>query len=289
MFVVLVILGGLVTGYIFWYHHRPQPAAIPQQRLFTGITYTREVRTQPIPQVIHVVAIDLTTPELRFFVTPQDTLPDYVYTARTTSQFLQEFGLQLAINGDFFDPWRDKHLFDYYPHEGDGVNVHGLTISQGSTVSAGYGKVGEYATLYITADNHASFAPPAAPVVTAISGNTMLLIDGVFTLATSQEAYLTERHPRTAIGLTQDEQTLLLVVVDGRQPNYSEGASTAELTAILQTYGAYNALNLDGGGSSTLVMAGTDGQPQQLNSPIHNRIPFRERPIANHLGIWMQQ
>ncbi len=48
-------------------------------------------------------------------------------------------------------------------------------------------------------------------------------------------------------------------------------------------------MNLDGGGSSTMVVAGRDGQSRVLNSPIDNYIPGRERPVANHLGIFATQ
>ena len=79
---------------------------------------------------------------------------------------------------------------------------------------------------------------------------------------------------------------MLLVVVDGRQPNYSEGVTLVELTEIVAGYGGDTALNLDGGGSTALIARGRTGQPIQLNSPIDNRIPGRERPVANHLGIY---
>lgn len=59
----------------------------------------------------------------------------------------------------------------------------------------------------------------------------------------------------------------------------------AELAGTLVQYGAWTALNLDGGGSTDLVVAGPGG-PQVLSSPIHNHIPGRERPVANHLAIY---
>ena len=81
--------------------------------------------------------------------------------------------------------------------------------------------------------------------------------------------------------------TLLLVVVDGRQPNYSGGVTLPELADLVVEFGGWAALNLDGGGSSTLVAEGPDGRPRVLNSPIHGRHPpGRERPVANHLGVY---
>jgi exopolysaccharide biosynthesis protein len=82
-------------------------------------------------------------------------------------------------------------------------------------------------------------------------------------------------------------ETLWLIVVDGRQQNYSEGVTLAELAGIAVELGADRALNLDGGGSSTLVMA-RDRGAKVLNAPIHTRVPMRERPVANHLGVYAQ-
>ena len=58
-----------------------------------------------------------------------------------------------------------------------------------------------------------------------------------------------------------------------------------EMGDLMLKYGVYTGMNLDGGGSSTLVIEGADGQPQVLNSPIHARIPGLERPVASHFGV----
>ncbi len=87
--------------------------------------------------------------------------------------------------------------------------------------------------------------------------------------------------------LDKSREHFLIFVVDGRQPNYSEGIPLPELAEIAIKHGADIALNLDGGGSSTLVKEGADGEAVVLNSPIHLRVPpGRERPVANHLGIF---
>ncbi|MDR2384788.1 MAG: Ig-like domain-containing protein [Tannerella sp.] len=65
-----------------------------------------------------------------------------------------------------------------------------------------------------------------------------------------------EAHPRTAAGYSQDGKKVFLLVVDGRQENYSVGAVTNHLAAILKAFGAYSAVNLDGGGSSCMVVDG---------------------------------
>jgi len=77
-----------------------------------------------------------------------------------------------------------------------------------------------------------------------------------------REGFDTENHPRTAIGYTRDKRFLVLAVVDGRQPGYSHGISLYELAKILLEFGCHEALNLDGGGSSTMVI-----RNRVVNSP----------------------
>jgi hypothetical protein len=282
--IVLIIIALIIAGLQFWYTHRPLPPAITDQSLFEGVTYTRIIQTDPIAQIIHITKIDLQADGLSFLVTPSGELNNFDFEARTTSQFLDEFDLQLAINADFFDPWKDYGPLNYYPHVGEGANVRGLSASQGDITTVGYVPPQDYVTLYISKDNRASFSTPEGEIYNAVSGNISILDDGQIPQF-EDEPYFQKRHPRTAVGLTEDENTLILVIVDGRQPNYSQGATLPELSQILVDAGAHNAINLDGGGSSTIVMS-ENGNPSQLNSSIQSRIPARERPIANHLGIY---
>ncbi len=67
--------------------------------------------------------------------------------------------------------------------------------------------------------------------------------------------FITDRHPRTAIGKLPDGH-LLLVTVDGRQPGYSTGMALRQLAELLLEFGAVDAINLDGGGSTTMVIDG---------------------------------
>jgi hypothetical protein len=277
---VVALLVGIIG---FWYAHRPLPSA-GQWTLFPGIEYIREVISTPRPMVNHIVSIDLTSSGLSFLVTPGvGSLP-----ACTTSQFVDEFDLQLGINGDFFDPWRDYGIWDYYPHVGDPVNLRGLTISNGDLVTEGYVPQDSFDTIYFSADNRVLFEKPK-DTLNAISGNLMLVRDGIPIRTAGNNAYLNSVHPRTAVAVNKAGDKLLFVLVDGRQPRYSEGATIADMVEIVLRHGAYTALNLDGGGSTTLVIENKYGEAIVLNSPIHNRIPGRERPIANHLGVFVSQ
>ena len=84
------------------------------------------------------------------------------------------------------------------------------------------------------------------------------------------------RNPRTAAGISRDGSTLYLVTVDGRRPT-DAGMTLPELAKVMMQLGAYDAMNFDGGGSTTMVV---DGQ-------IVNRPPDQagERPIGSGLLI----
>lgn len=66
-------------------------------------------------------------------------------------------------------------------------------------------------------------------------------------------AFGIRRNPRTIAGLTPDHH-LLLVAIDGRQPDWSVGASFIEEARVMRSLGAVNAVNLDGGGSTTVTI-----------------------------------
>ena len=61
------------------------------------------------------------------------------------------------------------------------------------------------------------------------------------------------RHPRTAIGIKENGDVLILVV-DGRIPDYSNGATLVDLALTLKAFGAVDSINLDGGGSSIMLI-----------------------------------
>jgi hypothetical protein len=90
------------------------------------------------------------------------------------------------------------------------------------------------------------------------------------------------RHPRTALGLDPSGRWLTLLVVDGRQPGYSEGVSLHELAQMMRGAGCWRALNLDGGGSSVMLAADGSQGYQMLNRPSDRQGP---RPIPVMLGI----
>jgi hypothetical protein len=91
-------------------------------------------------------------------------------------------------------------------------------------------------------------------VLDVLGGYPMLMSNGVV-VATSCTQSLCLRNPRTAVGIRADGK-LLLVVVDGRQTGYSVGMTLVELANLMKYLGAVTAMNMDGGGSSTMVVKG---------------------------------
>lgn len=101
-----------------------------------------------------------------------------------------------------------------------------------------------------------------------------------------EKDFVAARHPRTAAGVTASGE-LLLVTVDGRNPGVSRGVSLPEMASILIRYGAVQAINLDGGGSSTMVVNGayinrpSDGEPRAVASSL---LVFAQKPQTSDEG-----
>jgi len=248
------------------------------------VTYRRLVRYLPRPMVTHVLTVDTKSRGIEFLITPPDSEGETPLKARTTSQFLEEFNLQLAINGGGFSPWWSHSPADFYPHAGDPVAPFGFTASNGDVYWTTADTEGIPPALFINRKNALSFNNKPSRVHNAISGDRMIVLKGEVSPGLEDQ----ELDPRTALGINRNGRYLYLIVVDGRQSFYSEGATFTELAQLLIQQGAYAAMSLDGGGSSTMVMEGEDGRPVILNSPIDHYIPGTERPVGTHIGIFLK-
>jgi exopolysaccharide biosynthesis protein len=254
-----------------------QPASL-QQKIFNNTTYFRKAVNDPRQNVIHVLSVDLRSGIVNFFVTPPSHTNGDMCT-RTTTRFMEDFAVHIAINGDGF-----SYILNppegYCPAGRDSVKVNGFAASRGSIYSDRRGP-----TVYINQNKVIRFNKPQGKVFNAVSGDRMIIENGkqVPNLATNIP------NPRTALGVTKNGKGLILMAVDGRQPGYSEGVNFPELVQLMLSYGAYNAINMDGGSSSALVIAGWDGKPVLLSSPIDQNVPGQEASVANHLGIFIQK
>lgn len=171
-----------------------------------------------------------------------------------------------------------------YPEGSDSPLREGILILSASGTKAQW--IAEHLRPGIRIALRLSFSQDIDGAEQAISGNStlaaVLLRDGKIErrlLDRSQSIY-TDRHPRT-IAATK-EGKLNLFVIDGRQPGYSDGMTMAESAAYLQMLGMEQAVNLDGGGSSTCYARLPGGEePMLVNSPSDGF----ERAVGNGIVI----
>ncbi len=179
--------------------------------------------------------------------------------------------------------WRAGDLL--FVRRGAVRTTSGGDIPPDGAVLVGYGRtardvaaVGEGETLAVSL--RANPRPPLAPLALLVGGWPRILRDGRNIAANSatEEGTIASnamgRHPRTAVGFSRDSATLFLVTVDGRSQR-SVGMTTVELADLMLDLGAWQALNFDGGGSTTMVV-----QDSVVNSPTD---PTGERAVGNAL------
>lgn len=97
---------------------------------------------------------------------------------------------------------------------------------------------------------------------TAVGGGPVLLQNGEIKITNEEELRfygkaINDKHPRTAMGYTKDNK-LIVLVAEGRSPGVAEGATLLQLAQIFKDLGCWEALNLDGGGSSCMLVNGKE-------------------------------
>lgn len=211
----------------------------------------------------------ITTPAHDFLCTDEDEL----------ILFTQDFGEE-ADAGEGFQVTLDKtgEVLSRQKSRGGPIPEQGYVL-QGTGAEAEWlathARMGQTLAIDIKvfAETPSSIAViPLEKGVYAVNGGPTLIDDGEIVLAYPAEgwspapiadtdryafynAWLVRRNPRTAAGIREDG-SLLLVVVDGRNPEHSIGASIPEMAGLMQHLGAVDAINLDGGGSSAMVVEG---------------------------------
>jgi hypothetical protein len=254
---------------------------------FAGITYIDRTETSPRPVHMHIVQIDLAAPGLRFKLSPPDGSREVV--RQTTLDYLTQEGAQVAVNAHYFLPFpstdREAWLVGIAASEGRVYSAY-------ETPEQSFALVRDAAGLNIDRENHATIVhrrlrrafggqgsdngtEVVEPVTlwTTVSGSAQIITNGVKTVpdykdAEHPDALLDQGGPgtfsnqkswydvataRTAIGLSRDERTLTLFTVDVR--GGSDGMRVGEVADLLMTdYGVWNALNLDGGGSTSMAL-----------------------------------
>lgn len=241
----------------------------PWFRNWEGIEYAEGTDTSPL---VHAFAlrISLKNPDVQTCATPSNGGRPYETDPQTPVTFANVNNLKAAINANFFDPSQP------------GI-VLGSLISMGNTVS-GYQweqqqNCGCYEFLGVTYDKYAWLGYcPYEPTgwYNGVTGNFRVLVNG------NAAACDPVTHPRTAAGISADGKYLYLVVVDGRDPNWSAGVTHYDLGVWCSAFGAYNAVNLDGGASSCMALRiPSTGSVMVMNHPSDGS----PRTVGANLGI----
>jgi hypothetical protein len=235
-------------------------------------------------QQVLCMRVDLTDPDIVLFTTPHCGDCGMETLSENTSHFLEQYQLQAAINGGFYNTSGSGGESPL----GSPDLVRGLAISLGTIVSPADNATYD-ATMMFSSNNTPFYVPANAPpgtntsgMFTAISGDHPLLRNGVnFTNATPNDL-----DPRTALGVSADRRYLYLLTIDGRQPGWSDGADFYATAEWLKRFGASDGINLDGGGSTTMVMADCVGSPVRLNRPSYVAAYERERYVGHNFGVY---
>lgn len=231
-----------------------------------------------------VASVNLNDPTVQIVVTgpaPAGTAAEAVLTRTDTWQ--QTNGLRLAINANF-----------YATLPGGLADIVGLSVSDGVIVSGArrFESNPHDPALMIRNDGSAAVgnfsntdAQQARQAVAGVGPSNTDQVPGTKLVSEGQNTGSTARvepgtrNPRTAAGVSQDGRTLILMVIDGRQPGWSDGVTLAQLGELMIEFGAWDAINLDGGGSSSFIH--DDGTTRVTNRPSDGQF----RAVANHLGV----
>lgn len=190
-----------------------------------------------------------------------EVVNDPAESADSTSAMAQKHGAIAAINGSYFNVMA---LTPTTFTKDNGVQVGHTTPAElfrvESVLALKNGKA------FMFRSDTASYVAKAKKYKEALAAGPLLLADGKPARDSwSNNSFYAKRHPRSFVGA--DGKYIYLVVVDGRFPGRGDGASIPELVQIAQMLGCRDAINLDGGGSSTLWVKGKG----VLNHPYDNR------------------
>ena len=260
-----------------------QPAASEVERAFDGvieIEFRRYERPRPIE--LWLTRVDLRRDGVELVLTPpaEFTGDDAEFETRcaNTLEFARDTGAQLAINTSAFGPFR--------PEQGMPMDIVGLAAVNGRRFSPAQAK---YGAMYISRQRAVTLSGPPLPtdeLWNVVPGFRMLIDDGRLAVRADVAASnFGGINPRTAVGVNRAGDTLWIAIVDGRQPQRSMGMTLVELAALFASVDCWDALNLDGGGSTTFVLQTADGTHAVWNTPVGQKTPGSLRQVANNLGL----
>lgn len=230
-------------------------------------------------QSINLLEIDLSVPQRRIaFAGLADGL-------QLTSTFAAEASAQAAINATFFD-MKNGGSTTFLKIDGKILNETSLLLPNGTNHERSNGALlidDARATIMQGDGKTIGWDKQIAADNVMVCGPVLLL--GGATVPLGQNAFNDNRHPRSAVGITNNGK-IILITVDGRNTQ-AHGMSLPELAFILQQMGVQDALNLDGGGSTALYIQGKNNNgivnyPSDNKEFDHNG----ERKVANAILVF---
>ncbi len=204
-------------------------------------------------------------------------------TLEKTSKMAEKTNAEAAVNGSFFNMEPPYNSVNYLRVDGNVVdnNYCDVEVKQGSGRS--FRQNGAIATwqgnMYILKADDLTEWEKYIQAEDVLTTGPVLIINSEDEQMVNT-SFNTNRHPRTALG-KQSDGTIVLVVVDGRNER-AAGVSMTELQEIMRWLGCIEAINLDGGGSSTMVV-----NKKVVNHPSDNELfdPEGERVVQNAIVI----
>ena len=232
------------------------------KQVFDGVTMITRTTTAP-NNVVHILKVDMTTPGVSLGATASSA------RERKTSSFASAAGAAAAINGD---------LFSYSTYATTGLAAGGHAKWADTTDNNFSANIAFSDGARVEIHNAGEMlAFDATWMKGVVSGHPQLVNAGVKLATNPASPACPTRNPRSAVGLSQDGTTVFMVVVDGRT-TASVGMTCTEIATLMKGLGAYQAFNLDGGGSSTMYLKGTG----VVNHPSDGA----ERVVGNHLAVY---
>ncbi len=210
--------------------------------------------------VYHITTIQLDNPSISIVGSKPSLDSSYETKGETTKHFAYTQGSYVAINASPFS----------YPNTrlSSKRNIEGLYIHKGTLIS---NPVNNYAALCFSKNNKASIINKQQAIDSA---NVYLAVGGFWTILENNKiiSFKDIKDARTAVGISEDGYTLYILTVEKNAQ--SKGLNYMECATILQTQGAVKAIQLDGGGSTSIIFP---------NSPKHS--VYSNRKVANNIGF----
>jgi hypothetical protein len=290
---------------------------------FVGITYFDRTDAQPRPLRMHVAQIDLQAPGIRFKVSPPGG--DREVLRQSTLDFLRQERAQLAINGHFFLPFpsQEKTAWVIGLAASEGRAFSAFEIPEQSYALVAFAPAINIDRDNRASLVHFDPRFPDGRHVrenvalwNVVAGSSQIVTGGVASVPyyrddnhfdaeldpggpnnySNDQPWADAMTARTAIGLSRDRRTLTLFTVDvrGGPPSRealrgtgSGGMKLSEVaTALIRDFGVFDALNLDGGGSTTMAMEEPNGVPSIVNVSSDNP---GGRVVATSLAVFAQR